>query len=234
MPCSVAPLASKAASLPLSCILDANNRDKGLSVVFALIKRWRTEKAERKAQAERDAADYQRGLAEGREQGAKIAKAVDDEIEEFSNGMIAVFTKRVAVNVIFGDDPTEESRACIDELTQHLTGDRLEEIKAMIRTRLSAWEQLSRDLGAHEAYETLLKDRFDGLYLNLWMKAINIAGPVVLARKEEMGLDVEDGENLRLGRKILMEARDSKITLSQEDAERLLEITRLLEATNRK
>lgn len=203
-------------------------------MVFALVKRWRAERVERNAQAERDAVDYQRGLEIGEELGANIAKAVDDELEEFSNGMIAVFTKRVAVNVIFSDDPTEESRACIGELTQNLEGDRLDEIKAMIRTNLSAWEQLSRDIGAHEEYEILLKDRFDGLYLNLWMKAVNIAAPVVLARKEEIGLDVEDGEDLRLGREILMEARNTKINLSREDAERLLEVTRLLEIINRK
>jgi hypothetical protein len=199
-------------------------------VVFEFIKKRRAERAERKAQANLDAGvrqaqpalddnDYQKGLQVGEELGAAIVGAVDEECAELGKVMIGVFTTRLAVKSVFSDDPTSVSRACIAELSEQLQGDGLKEIKAAISGRLVDWEQISREVDIHDAYEKLLADRSEGLHLKLWVRAVTIGAAVVTARNEEMGRDVTESDLLPLGREILETAREAEVSLHGGDME---------------
>ena len=193
-------------------------------MVFGLIKRRQTEAAKRKVQLQQDAADYQRGFEAGQELAKKIVEAVDAEFNVFADGMISVFVKRVAIEVILSDDPTAGSQAAIADFMEQLKDGNFEEIQAAIRGNLSDWEQVSHDMNIHSSYEELLKDRFDGLFLRLWERAIDKAYPVVIARKAEMGVETEDVEALELGQKILEEVRATKITIAPELSRELVEL----------
>lgn len=214
-------------------------------MVFDFIKKRRAERAEREAQANLDAVKrsahpdldddgYQKGVQLGEELGAAIVGAIDEEFEELGKVMIGVFTTRLAVKSVFSDDPTTVSRACIAELSEQLQGDGLEEIKAAVSGRLSDWEQLSREVDIHDEYERLVADRSVGLHLNLWVRAVTIGAAVVLARNEELGLEVTEDDLLPLGREILETARETNLSLDggnmeplpREFVEYIFEVTR--------
>jgi hypothetical protein len=171
------------------------------------------------------AAAYERGYQWGRESAHKIATAVDEMMERlvkpWADGVIDIFTKRVAVKVIFCDeDPAREARSSLAEFNQAVD-DHLEQIRPDVRAKLSAYEQQSREVDALDEFEFLLKSRFDSLRHNLTVKAIEIARCVVSAREKEMGLDVEQGEHLTNGQRILEEARAMPVSLTEDQMKTL-------------
>ena len=168
-----------------------------------------------------DGAEYERGYQLGQEAGQKIVDAIDEMMERlvkpWADDMIDVFTKRVAMKVIFCDEkPEREVRFSLAEFNRAVN-DHLGQIEPDLRAKLSAHEQLSRDLDTLEAFEFLLKTRLDSLRHNLTVAAIETAECIVSARREEMGLNVEQGELLTNGRKILKEARAMPVSLSEDE-----------------
>lgn len=138
-------------------------------------------------------------------------------VKPWAENMIDIFTKKVAVNLIFGDDaPALEAQSSLAEFNQAVD-DHLETIRPDVRAELSAYEQLSGEWGALDEYKILWMNRFDTLRKNLTTSAIEIAQCVVMARNEEMGLDVEEGEHLTNGRRILKEARAMPVSLTEDD-----------------
>ena len=75
----------------------------------------------------------------------------------------------------------------------------------------------------------MLKNRFDTIRHDVTMQAIEIAQCVVLARKEEMGLRVEDGPHLTNGLRILGQVRAMPVSLNDEQKETLKTCLQLLE-----
>ena len=109
--------------------------------------------------------EYYQGFQRGQETGEKIANAVDEMMEQlvrpWAADIIDIFTKRVAMKVIFCDeDPEREARLSLAEFNRAADDD-LEKIRPHVRAKLSAYEQLSREAGALDAFEFLLKRRFD-------------------------------------------------------------------------
>ena len=169
----------------------------------------------------------------GQETSQRITNAVDEImgqlVKPWADNMVDIFTKKVAVKVIFCDDgPEQEARFSLAEFNQAVD-DHLEEIRPDVRAHLSSYEQLSRKSNALDEYKMLLVNRFDTLRQNLTMSATEIARCVVTARKEEMGLDAEEGEHLTNGRRILKEVRAMPVSLNDEQKETLKTCLRLLE-----
>jgi hypothetical protein len=167
------------------------------------------------------AAEFEWGHLGEQGTGQKIADAVDEMMERlvmpWGNNMVDLFTKKVAVKLIFSDDdPAVEAQSNIAEF-KRAVDDHLETIRPDVRAKLLAYEQLSGELGALDKYKMLLISRFDSIRQNLTMKAVEVAGCVVDARKEEMGFDVDEGENLANGRRILKETRAMRVSLTEDE-----------------
>jgi hypothetical protein len=181
---------------------------------LSFIKRRRATKAARIAQEELNAA----AIREGREQGNRMVNAVDDMMQRlvhpWSANMLDIFTKRVAMEVIFGDDPAPIARTELDEFYAKID-EHLDFITRDVRVKLAAWEQQASDWQMPDSYERLIKSRFGEVKLNLTVDAMNIAADVVIARNLELGVEAapEAAEPLANGQRILKEVRATKIPM---------------------
>ena len=165
---------------------------------------------------------HRRGLEEGQTAADVTNKLTERSVKDWADSMIAEFTKGAAVKAIFCDeDPEREVQFSLAEFNQAVD-DHLGQIKPDVRAKLSAYEQLSRESDA-------LDERFDSLQHNLTTSAIEIAQCVVLARKEEMGLRVEEGPHLTNGRRILEEVRAMPVSLNDQQKETLKTCLQLLD-----
>jgi hypothetical protein len=180
-----------------------------------------------------DGVEYERGYQQGKEDSQKIADAVDETIarlvKPWADHMLDIFTQKISVKVIFCDEnPERESRFGLAEFNQAVDV-QLGQIIPDVRAKLSAYEQLCRESNALDGFEFLLKSRFDSLRHNMMVKAIEITGCVVGARKYEMGLDVEQGAALANGRRILKGARAMPVSLTEDDKKTLKQALALLD-----
>lgn len=171
------------------------------------------------ARQEFDDAEYERGCEAGQEAGRTIATAVDEMMKllvtPWADDIIDIFTKRVTMKVIFCDeDPEREARFSLSEFAQEVD-EQLRQIRPDVRAKLSAYEKLSHELDCLDEFETLLRSRFDIVRHDVTMKAVDVAQSVVMARNEELGLGIEDGECVTNGRKILKDVREMPVSLQQ-------------------
>lgn len=181
-----------------------------------MLKSFLEGRRQRRQQLEDDNRRQAEALERGRQMGIRVAEQVDglltQLVQPWAAQLLDAFTKRVAVEAIFSDDPAPDARAELARFNAAVD-EQLEFIKADVRGHLRETEAFCKDLGMVDAYEDLLRSRFGEIRLQLTMGGMNTAADVVIARRAEMGFAEEAGEPLENGRQILATARDMKIPL---------------------
>jgi hypothetical protein len=171
--------------------------------------------------------------AEKQAQWLEITRSVDELwnalVVPWRDNMLELFTNRVGAKMVFNDDhPEDELHPALDEFSRTVE-DHLKTILPDIDSHLADCKKQSRSLGLLSDYNTLMDQHVHSLIEYLGKQSALIGCRLLVARREELGLPVDQTIDLLEGRRLIDEVRSSPVTMTPELKEVLGKALDLLE-----
>jgi hypothetical protein len=166
-------------------------------------------------------------------QWLEITSKVDDLWNSLTvpwrDTMLKTFTHRVGIKMVFNDDrPEDELFPALDEFNKTVD-DHLKIILPDITSHLKDCERQSKKIGFLSTYNVKIKQHVALLVGYMREQSALIGVRLLIARREELGLPVDQTNDLVEGRNLMKEVRQRPVEMTPELKETLVKALDLLE-----
>lgn len=168
-------------------------------------------------------------------QWLEITRGVDELwnalVVPWRDKMLQLFTDRVGTNMVLNDDhPEAELDPAIDEFI-HTAEEQLKVILPNVADHLTEIEKRSFSIGRHRDFDILMDAHVDTLATYMGQQSTLIGRRLLAARREELGLPVDQTIDLVEGRKLMKAVRARPLEMTPELKRTLIKAYDLLERT---